>query len=354
MVEGNPLRILAETAYPPTVASARVRLDNHGPFLAEHGVALTYRPNLGDGEYRELTSGVSPARKAKVLLASATRTTRRRPDHELLVVHRLRFLTPVPGLDPPPRLDAYDFDDALFLGSVAPVNRRFAWAKREAQRCIAYLRRARVVIAGNSILASAARQYSRRVEVIPSCVDPTRQPLHRHGVSEPVTIGWIGSPTTSAYLQPLLPVVARINAERLRAKLVVVGADTGARAQWIEHHPWSLKSEPKHLSRFDIGVMPQPDDEWARGKCGYKVLQYFSAGVPAIASPVGVVAELVGSERGLLADTEAQWRTALTALLSDVDERRQRGGAARAFVERQFSYQRWAPELARLLHSLAV
>src|SRR3954463_12110734 len=38
--------------------------------------------------------------------------------------------------DPPPRLDAYDFDDALFLGSILDVNRRFGWIKREEPGCV--------------------------------------------------------------------------------------------------------------------------------------------------------------------------------------------------------------------------
>jgi glycosyltransferase involved in cell wall biosynthesis len=267
-------------------------------------------------------------------------------------VHRLRLLTPVPGLDPPRRLDVYDLDDALFLGFPAEVNRRFQWAKQEARRCIACLRRARLVLAGNSFLAAHARQYARRVEVVPSCVDPQRQPLHSHAAADVVTVGWIGSHTTAAYLQSVLPVLADINSAGIRARLLVVGGDTGSREPWIEHRAWSLESEAELLASFDIGVMPLTDTDWARGKCGYKILQYFAAGVPAIASPVGVTAELIGEDRGLLATTADDWRSALEQLISDVEERGQRGTAARAFAEREYSYHRWAPEVAGLLRSL--
>src|SRR3954447_8538985 len=128
---------------------------------------------------------------------------RARPDHDVLLVHRLRLLTPLPGVDPPPRLDVYDLDDALFVGSAAAVNRRFQWAKQEARRCVACLRRARLVIAGNAFLAGTAREYAERVEVVPSCVNPAVQPLRTHGTADVVTVGWIGSPTTSIYLEPL-------------------------------------------------------------------------------------------------------------------------------------------------------
>jgi glycosyltransferase involved in cell wall biosynthesis len=347
------LRILGQTAYPPTVASARVRVANYGAFLQKHGLELDFRPTLSSEDYRVLSSGASPARKAMLLFASTARAVTEHPSHDLFLIHRLRFLNPLPGLDPPPRLDAYDLDDALFLGSPADVNRRFVWAKQEARRCIACMRRARLVIAGNGFLAAHARAHNPRVEVVPTCIDPERQPLHRHERTDLVTIGWIGSHTTTSYLEPLLAVLAALNRKRTLAKLIVVGGDTGAREAWIEHRSWALEDEPNVLASFDIGVMPLPDTEWARGKCGYKLLQYFSAGVPAVASPVGVASTLVGDGRGLTASTPDEWGTALMRLIGDVDERRERGAAAREFAARDYSYQRWAPELAGLLRSLA-
>lgn len=353
-MEGTaPLRILGQTAYPSSAASARVRVASYVPLLRSQGIELDFRPTLRPDDYGVLCSAASPVRKAGTLLGSAVRTALDHPPHDLLLVHRLRLLSPLPGLDPPRRLDAYDLDDALFLGSPAEVNRRFQWAKQEARRCIACIRRARLVIAGNSYLAAHARKHAARVEVIPTVVDPERQPLREHAPAEVVRIGWIGSHTTVAYLRPLLPVLAAINAPRPRARLIVVGGDTGVREPWVEHRAWSLEAEPGLLAGFDIGVMPLPDTDWARGKCGYKLLQYFSAGVPALASPVGVAPELIGEQRGLLASTQQQWQAALERLITDFEERRERGAAARSFAEREYSYRRWAPELAALLRSLA-
>jgi glycosyltransferase involved in cell wall biosynthesis len=345
---------LAETAYPPNVASARVRVESFVPFLRSHGIEVTYHPMLTNDEYETLSSRSRIARKAAVLSRATLRTvTGVRPKHDLLLVHRLRLLTPLPGFDPPRRLDVYDIDDALFLGHRAGVNRRFQWTKQEARRSIECLRRARLVIAGNSFLAGHARQYAHRVEVVPTCVDPSVQPLRAHHEGGPVRVGWIGSPTTRPYLSPILPIFERLNAQQVRAKLVLVGADLAISAPWIEHHRWSLASESARLASFDVGIMPQPDDDWARGKCGYKVLQYFAAGVPAIGSPVGVTPDLIGDDRGLLARSTAEWQRALEQMIADPAERRERGRAAREFVTRRYSYQRWAPELAALLRTLA-
>ena len=329
-----------------------MRIASYERFLRAYGVELMYRPMLTEREYATLSSDTSAPRKAMMLAASTLRAAGRRPRHDLLLVHRLRLLNPAPRLDPPRRLDAYDIDDALFLGSPAAVNRRFQWAKQEARRSIECMQRARLVIAGNSFLADRAREFAHRVEVVPTCVDPTRQPTHVHEPQDVVTVGWIGSHTTSSYLEPVLRVLTQLNDGALRARLVLVGADPRLRADWIEQHPWSPHTETGELASFDIGIMPLPDTDWARGKCGYKLLQYFSAGVPAVASPVGVNVPLVGNERGILASSPTEWESALKQLLADPDRRRESGAAARRFVEREYSYQRWAPELASMLRSL--
>ena len=351
----GPLRILGETAYPASVASARVRVAGFAPYLEPLDVRLAHRPALSDADYALLQSSASPARKARALARSTARATAaRRPPHDLLLVHRLRLMAPLPGYDPPRRLDVYDLDDALYLGSTAAVNRRFAFAKQEARRCVACLRRARLVIAGNATLAGEARRRgAARVEIVPSCVAPEHQPLREHADGDVLTVGWIGSQSTSGYLDPVLPVLHRLNAGAPRFRLVVVGASLGRPAPWIEQRAWSLSTQAADLASFDIGIMPLRDSPWERGKCGYKLLQYFAAGVPAIASPVGVNRELVGAERGLLAESASDWERGLLELAADAGERRQRGAAARAFVQRDYSYARWAPELAGLLRSVA-
>jgi glycosyltransferase involved in cell wall biosynthesis len=100
--------------------------------------------------------------------------------------------------------------------------------------------------------------------------------------------------------------------------------------------------------------MPLPDNEWTRGKSGYKLLQYYAAGIPAVGSPVGVNQEILTGGGGLSATTPTEWERALTRLIVDANERRERGKAARTFVEHHYSFQRWAPELASMLKSLAV
>lgn len=64
-----------------------------------------------------------PLRKAQIVERCAARVARRsRSPDALLLVHRLLSLLPVPGHDPPRHVDVYDFDDALFEGSISAAN----------------------------------------------------------------------------------------------------------------------------------------------------------------------------------------------------------------------------------------
>lgn len=323
-----------------------------GP-LRRAGVELRFEPTLSAGEYRTLTSAASRRKKLTTLAAAARRLRREGAGAGLSLIHRLLFLARLPGLDPPARLDVYDFDDALFLGSISDQNRGASMLKQEARRWRAYVSRARLVTAGNTYLAGQARAAgARRVELLPSCIEPARYELAHHDERELTTVGWIGSQTTAAYIGPVMEAVANLHAAGHRVRLRLVGAGAVGSFPWLEGRQWALDREAADLAGFDIGVMPMPDTAWARGKCGYKLLQYFAAGVPAIASPVGVGTEMIGSERGLLARSVQDWERAIVELAADREARRQIGATARAYVEDHFSYSRWAPEFAAMLKEL--
>lgn len=350
----STIEVRVDTAYPDNVASARVRVGNHRSRLLEHGISLDYQPSLTNQEHATLASGASVFAKGRALLSAARRArgSRQFDGPDLLMVHRLRFISPLPGYDPPDRLDVYDIDDALHIGTAGEGNRRFSWLKREPKRFRQYVALTRLTIAGNSYLADKVTQLGGTTEVVPSCVDTAAQGVRAHEEVEVPTVGWMGSASTAQYLRPVVESMAQMNSTSTRLRLRVIGGDPGVSAPWIEVQRWSRETEKDALASFDIGVMPIPDTEWAKGKCGYKILQYFSAGVPAIASAVGVNRELVGRERGILVGGDDDWAPALEALACDADARRELGANAREFVEQRYSFNVWSPRLAELLRGL--
>lgn len=119
----------------------------------------------------------------------------------------------------------------------------------------------------------------------------------------------------------------------------------------LEEVPWSEDTEVELINRFDIGVMPLPDDAWARGKCAFKLIQYMACGVPVIASPIGANVEVVGKECGLLATTELNWLEAFRALRDQPEYATEMGKAGRERIERDYSLDRNIPVLAEVLQS---
>ena len=346
------MRVSALTAYPPSAASARVRVAAMATHLVASGIDLDYRPSQSDVEYALIRSEAASARKLPPLargLARATRDATLARDH-LVLVHRVRSLLPVP-IEGWARQDIFDFDDAIYLASAPLGALPMSWLKRAAARSIRSMRRARVVVAGNPTLAAAARQYSRSVEVVPSCVEPTEYQPRIHQPRERLVVGWVGSPSTSSYLLIALRALAPL-ADKGELKFIAMGAVPPLRGSWIEYRNWSPEAERRMLAELDVGVMPLPDDLWTQGKCGYKILMYAAAGLPSIVSPVGINERLVADGRGVVAHSTRDWRAAIR-LLADASVRSEMGRRARSFVEREYSYRVWAPRLAELMRRLA-
>ena len=122
----------------------------------------------------------------------------------------------------------------------------------------------------------------------------------------------------------------------------------------VETRPWRSATEVDDLWDLDVGVMPLPDEDWARAKCGMKAIQYMGVGVPAVVSPIGANVEIVDQGRaGLLARTHGDWVAALEHLLKDPGARTRIGATGRTRVETLYSAEVQAPRLARLLREVA-
>ncbi|MDE2382834.1 MAG: glycosyltransferase, partial [Xanthomonadaceae bacterium] len=214
------------------------------------------------------------------------------------------------------------------------------------------MKRADLVTVGNDYLAARAKAAgARRVEWLPTVVDLDRYPVPAgKEASAETVIGWIGSPATAQYLHQLTPALAQV-ASRHAVRCVAIGA----RADQLEGTPfeawiWCEDEEVDMLQRCDIGIMPLLDGHWERGKCGYKLIQYMACGLPVVASPVGVNADIVQpGVNGELAGITEEWVQILTGLVENAAIRQRMGEAGRESVEKTYSVQAQASRLANLL-----
>jgi glycosyltransferase involved in cell wall biosynthesis len=268
---------------------------------------------------------------------------------KLLSAWRLHFLRRAA------RVLLFDFDDAVFLrDSYSPKGLH---SPRRLQRFAATIETADIVVAGNSYLRAQASRWNSedRIHMIPTCVDPGSYPLADHiRVDDGVQLVWIGSASTLRGLEAIGPLLEEIGQHRpgLRLKLV---CDRFLALQHLPVMPcpWSEEGEAAALADADIGISWLPDDLWSWGKCGLKVLQYMAAGLPVVANPVGVQAELVHhGETGFLAQTPAQWQEAIARLAHDPQLRRRMGRAGRRSLEAAFSVASGATRWLTLLDGL--
>ena len=135
---------------------------------------------------------------------------------------------------------------------------------------------------------------------------------------------------------------------------IVGGAYENPRIRRLEVKEFSLEREQSDLEGFDIGILPEPDDDWTKGKGGYKALLYMAMGIPVVASRVGVNMDIVSdAETGFCVSTTEEWVVALRRLVADPGLRERMGAAGRARVTDRYSVQAVAPQMAKALISAA-
>ena len=298
---------------------------------------VLYKPGFGFLKWMGLVKGF--ARRA-VMISRA-------PRYDFIFIHR--ECTPVG----PPVFEwllakvlgkkiVYDFDDAIWLPNTSDENKiatALKWHGKVGAICAWSYR----ISCGNDYLASYARQFNKNVVVNPTTIDtenlhnPARYPSP--ATSERTVIGWTGTHSTLKYLDPLVPVLQRLEKkypDRIEFLIIANKAPQFA-LQHLTFLPWNKAREIEDLMRMEIGIMPLTDDIWAKGKCGFKALQYMALGIPTITSPVGVNPAIVDSAVGYLATTPEEWEAALEKLLNAPSLRRQMGEHGRKKIIASYS-----------------
>lgn len=344
------MRVLGLALYGPLAASTRYRLGQYGPGLAEHGISLEVRSLLDDDYLRQRFGG------GRLPLAAMVRKGLRRLGHlreqgyDVAMLHCELYPLMPAWLEQAllgSRPYVYDFDDAFYLkyrrGGLGALDRVLG------RKFDAVVRNAAAVTAGNRTLHRYAAALNPRSTLLPTVVDTDRYAPAPRRPNGTFTVGWIGSPSTAPYLDQLVEPLRRLGREGAVRLVVVGGKAPSIPGIDVCEVDWSEASEVDLLNTFDVGVMPLPDDDWARGKCAFKLIQYMACGVPAIGSPVGANIDVLQEGCGLLAETPEQWLQSLRRLRDDRTLALRMGQAGRARAVAYYSLHRHVPVLAQVL-----
>lgn len=327
-------RLLTVITSAPRGPVARHRWSAYAEDLARAGVVL------------ELVAWPKSWRRRRFALQRASAADGVVLSSRLLTVHDVRRLRRRA------RRLAFDFDDAL------PYRDSRRGATRSAtrgRRFRAICRRADRVYAGNAFLQELAREAGAEAEIFPTTV---AMPVGEALVApeeETAVIGWIGSRATLPYLEERALVLSALVASGrpFRLRVIADAEPTFPPGIPVEAVAWELGTWREALGAIHFGIAPLPDDPWARGKCGLKVLQMLSLGRPVVASAVGVQSEQVRhGETGFLATDRESFLDGILKLMDDPERRRRMGAAGAEDVRARWSVEAWAPRVVAAIEDL--
>lgn len=360
MAEPRPLRVLFLTRYPLAGASSRYRVFQYLPHLRAEGLDCTVQSFMDDRLYAlSFAPGRTLAKLWHTLAATARRLWALRHWHRYDVIYLQRELLP---FGPPwverwlkrrGRRLVFDYDDALFIAKPSRYN-RLASFFRAPEKVRELLGLVDLVVAGNNWLRDQATAVGGRAVTVEVAEDASRFDGARRNPEAPVIIGWLGSTSTVKYLRLIEPALQELAARHpeLQFELMGGGEFDMPGVPW-KLLPWSLEGEVEALSRWQIGLMPLPSEDWARGKSGGKARTYMAAGVVPVCTAIGYNLELLEHGRtGMLCREQAQWSESLEQLLSQPGLRQAMAEAACAEVRARFAPAAIAGQLAELLKAL--
>jgi glycosyltransferase involved in cell wall biosynthesis len=343
------VKVLFIFPYPhATAASQRFRFEQYLDMLTKNGINYTLAPFLDTSTWQILYKKGFIVKKTIGIVAGFLRRIQLLftvNQYDTVFIHR-----EASPLGPPliewiiakilRKKVIYDFDDAIWLPNTSANNRIAAhlkWHHKTASIC----RWSYKVSTGNAYLAGYARQFNHNVIVNPTTIDTVH--LHnriKNQNTDKVVIGWTGTHSTINYLYALTPVLKELAEEFDFTFLVISDKQPDFELNNLVYLPWAKASEMDDLLKMNIGVMPLTDDLWAKGKCGFKALQYMALGIPALVSPVGVNTAIVEDGlNGYICQSADEWKNNLQKVLADPVLRMQMGRAARQKVEEYYSVQ---------------
>jgi glycosyltransferase involved in cell wall biosynthesis len=255
----------------------------------------------------------------------------------------------------------FDFDDSIWLLDTSPENKKFEFLKNPDKTKI-NIQHAHAVIAGNAYLANYAKKFNSNSFIIPTTIDTEfHKPVlnyHQNTHNQPnrkIVIGWSGSISTIKHFEIAIPALSYIKnkyGDKVEIHVIGQGYYTHPELHIISKN-WTAKTEVQDLCEFDIGIMPLPNDEWVKGKCGLKGLSYMACGVATIMSRVGVNPEIIEhGKNGLLVNTTNEWIEALSLLIENDELRNTLGKEGRKTVVEKYSVEANKHKYIEILKSL--
>lgn len=324
----------------------RFRCEHFIPILQQNGYEITYSNLLTAWDDKYFYQPKRYAIKAFIFCKAFLRRcfdVLRARKYDCIFIYREAFMIGTTlferGLAKSGKPIIFDFDDSIWISDISEGNKNLSWMKRSS-KTDEIIALSKLVIVGNQYLADHAKLFNNNVEIIPTTIDTNYHKPTEKQAKETVCIGWTGSETTIRHFKLIIPVLKRIKEKYgdMVSFIQISNVTSECPEIGLETVVWNAQDEIAQLQRINIGIMPLPDDAWAKGKCGFKGLQYMALEIPTIMSPVGVNTEIIDDgKNGFFATTDDEWFAVLCKLIDDADLRKNIGEEGRKTIVARYS-----------------
>ena len=354
----DQMKILFIEPYPIEGPSSRYRVEQYVPYFEDNGIECIVRPFVSSKFYNILYKKGLYFKKILFFFQSSLKRffdIFTALSSDIIFIHLEVFPFGPPLFEwilfKAGKKIIYDLDDAIYMGITSPAN-RFLKCLKCPSKIKKIIRLSTHVITCNEYLSDYARRYNKNITIIHTSVDTEKFAPKIKDPKEDITIGWIGSHTTTPYIEELKDVFYKLSLTHRFSLKIIGAAEHNIKIPGIKimNLDWSLKNEIEQFQSLDIGVYPLPENEWTLGKTGFKTIQYMSVGIPAVVSNSGANRTIVRDGiSGFLAETEAEWIKKISRLIEDSGLRRSIGYTGRKIVEEKFSVKVNAPRLLEVI-----
>lgn len=353
------MKILALTKYDSLGASSRMRILQYIPYLKSCGIKIHVQ-HLFENSYVELLQSnqrsILSIIKAYIKRCWILLTSKR---YDLIWIEKEAF----PWL--PYFLEIFflpksvpyivDYDDAVFHWYDESKNFFIKFFLKNKHSHL--IQDAELIIVGNEYLKTYCQEAgAKHIEYLPTAIDFKKYENINHQKNfqnDLPIIGWVGQQSTSYNLLSLEDIFLKLVHGR-KASLSLVGIDGKMFNFPVHAIPWTEMDEVSNISKFDIGIMPLEDGPFERGKCGYKLIQYMSCGIPVIGSGVGENKNIIDhGVNGFIANSISEWMDYLLLLINDPKLREEMGREGREKILNEYRTYITAPKLVKFFNDLA-
>ena len=343
---------------PDRTPSQRFRFEQYLGYLENNGYSFDFSYLLDEEDDKVFYKPGNYLEKLRIALSSTARRIKnmvQANQYNLVFVSRQGFMLGTAFFEKAiarkvPMI--FDLDDAIWMHQISEGsqkitsgNKNLSFLKNPAKTS-QLIQSADLVFAGNQFLADYSKRFNQSVVIIPTTINTDKyKPVSRNKTgNDAVCIGWSGSFSTVEMFRYSIPALVKIKdkyGEKVSFR-IIGDANYYCNELQVQGLPWKEATELEDLSKIDIGIMPLPDNDWTKGKCGLKGLQYMALKIPTLMSPVGVNTTIIQhGHNGFLPRTEEEWVEQISSLVENEELRKQVGEAGRETVVKDYSVERW-------------